>query len=72
MAGGPRTFARVLAGDLDRTEWREGDGDRCHRHRPGFNAEMAAVSSLAPVIVPPEQFDFWLDCKNIDEKWQPN
>jgi putative SOS response-associated peptidase YedK len=32
------------------------------------NAEMAAVHDRAPVIVPPGQFDFWLDCKNIDEK----
>src|SRR3954454_19966359 len=32
------------------------------------NAAMAAVHHRAPVIVPPEQFDFWLDCKNVDEK----
>src|SRR3954454_9474955 len=32
------------------------------------NAEMAAVPHRAPVIVPPEQFDFWLDCRNVDEK----
>src|SRR6185369_4434775 len=32
------------------------------------NAEMAAVHHRAPVIVPPEQFDFWLDCRNVDEK----
>jgi putative SOS response-associated peptidase YedK len=32
------------------------------------NAEMAAVHHRAPVIVPPEQFDFWLDCANVDEK----
>jgi putative SOS response-associated peptidase YedK len=32
------------------------------------NATMAAVHHRAPVIVPPEQFDFWLDCKNVDEK----
>ena len=31
------------------------------------NAAMAAVHHRAPVIVPPEQFDFWLDCKNLDE-----
>jgi putative SOS response-associated peptidase YedK len=31
------------------------------------NAEMAAVHHRAPVIVPPEQFDFWLDCRNVDE-----
>ena len=32
------------------------------------NQEMAAVHHRAPVIVPPEQFDLWLDCKNVDEK----
>ena len=30
------------------------------------NATMAAVHHRAPVIVPPEQFDFWLDCR---ETW---
>ena len=32
------------------------------------NAEMAAVHHRAPVIVPPEQFDLWLDCRNVDEQ----
>jgi putative SOS response-associated peptidase YedK len=32
------------------------------------NREMAAVHHRAPVIVPQEQFDFWLDCGNVDEK----
>jgi putative SOS response-associated peptidase YedK len=32
------------------------------------NKEMAEVHPRAPVIVPPEQFAFWLDCANIDEK----
>lgn len=31
------------------------------------NKEMAEVHHRAPVIVPPEQFDFWLDCANVDE-----
>jgi putative SOS response-associated peptidase YedK len=31
------------------------------------NATMATVHHRAPVIVPPEQFDFWLDCRNVDE-----
>jgi putative SOS response-associated peptidase YedK len=31
------------------------------------NAEMATVHHRAPVIIPPEQFDFWLDCRNVDE-----
>jgi putative SOS response-associated peptidase YedK len=31
------------------------------------NTEMAAVHHRAPVIVPPEQFDLWLDCRRVDE-----
>jgi putative SOS response-associated peptidase YedK len=31
------------------------------------NKEMAEVHDRAPVIVPPGQFDFWLDCSNVDE-----
>jgi putative SOS response-associated peptidase YedK len=31
------------------------------------NGEMSAVHHRAPVIVPPEQFDFWLDCRAVDE-----
>jgi putative SOS response-associated peptidase YedK len=30
------------------------------------NAEMGQVHSRAPVIVPPEQFDLWLDCDKTD------
>jgi putative SOS response-associated peptidase YedK len=30
------------------------------------NQEMAHVHHRAPVIVPPEQFDFWLDSRNVD------
>jgi putative SOS response-associated peptidase YedK len=32
------------------------------------NAEMGQVHHRAPVIVPPEQFDFWLDTGNVDAK----
>jgi putative SOS response-associated peptidase YedK len=32
------------------------------------NKEMGAVHHRAPVIVPPEQFDFWLDCANVNEQ----
>ena len=28
---------------------------------------LATVHHRAPVIVPPEQFDLWLDCGNVDE-----
>lgn len=32
------------------------------------NAEMSTVHHRAPVIVAPEQFDFWLDCTHVDER----
>jgi len=32
------------------------------------NKEMAQVHHRAPVIVPPEAFDFWLDTGNVDAK----
>jgi putative SOS response-associated peptidase YedK len=32
------------------------------------NKEMAEVHHRAPVIVPAEQFDFWLDCRRVDAK----
>ena len=32
------------------------------------NRTLATVHDRAPVIVPPEAFDFWLDCENVDEK----
>ena len=35
---------------------------------PQANRAMATVHHRAPVIVPPEAFDFWLDCSNVDEK----
>ena len=31
------------------------------------SSTMATVHNRAPVIVPPEQFDFWLNCMNVDE-----
>ena len=31
------------------------------------NKTMGAVHDRAPVIVPPEQFDFWLECSKVDE-----
>jgi putative SOS response-associated peptidase YedK len=32
------------------------------------NAEMGQIHHRAPVIVPPEQFDFWLDTGNVDAR----
>jgi putative SOS response-associated peptidase YedK len=34
----------------------------------GANREMAQVHHRAPVIVPPEAFDLWLDTDNVDAK----
>ncbi len=31
------------------------------------NRAMAQVHHRAPVIVPPDAFDLWLDCRNVDE-----
>jgi putative SOS response-associated peptidase YedK len=30
--------------------------------------ELAAVHHRAPVVVPPDAFDLWLDCANVNEK----
>ena len=30
------------------------------------NRDIAAIHSRMPVIVPPDAFDFWLDCGNVD------
>ena len=30
------------------------------------NRELARLHDRMPVIVPPEAFDFWLDCSNVD------
>jgi putative SOS response-associated peptidase YedK len=30
------------------------------------NAEIARLHDRMPVIVPPEAFDLWLDCRNVD------
>jgi putative SOS response-associated peptidase YedK len=30
------------------------------------NRDIAAIHARMPVIVPPEAFDFWLDCTNVD------
>ena len=32
------------------------------------NRALASIHNRMPVIVPPEAFDFWLDCANVDAK----
>ena len=64
-AGGPITFAGL---------WETWMGPNGEEMEPAAivtneaNGEMVTVHHRAPVIIPPEQFDFWLDCRNVDEK----
>ena len=65
IAGGPIAFAGLWE------TWTGPNGEELETAAivtTEANAEMAAVHHRAPVIVPPEQFDFWLDCRNVDEK----
>lgn len=32
------------------------------------NRQLAAIDGRMPVVVPPEAFDFWLDCEKVDAK----
>ncbi len=64
MAGGPIAFAGLWE------TWIGPNGEEMETAAivtTQANATMAAVHHRAPVIVPPEQFDFWLDCRNVDE-----
>jgi putative SOS response-associated peptidase YedK len=64
-AGGPMAFAGVWE------NWIGPNGEELETAAivtTEANAEMAAVHHRAPVIVPPEQFDFWLDCANVNEQ----
>ena len=65
MAGGPIAFAGLWE------TWIGPNGEEMETAAivtTEANAAMATVHHRAPVIVPPEQFDFWLDCRNVDEK----
>jgi len=64
VAGGPIAFAGLWE------TWIGPNGEEMETAAivtTAANATMAAVHHRAPVIVPPEQFDFWLDCRNADE-----
>jgi putative SOS response-associated peptidase YedK len=64
-AGGPMAFAGLWE------TWTGPNGEELETAAiitTESNTEMAAVHHRAPVIVPPEQFDFWLDCANINEQ----
>jgi putative SOS response-associated peptidase YedK len=65
VAGGPIAFAGLWE------TWTGPNGEEMETAAiltTQANAAMATVHHRAPVIVPPEQFDFWLDCRNVDEK----
>jgi putative SOS response-associated peptidase YedK len=62
-AGGPIAFAGLWE------TWMGPNGEEMETAAivtTAANAEMAEIHRRAPVIVPPEQFDFWLDC-GVDE-----
>jgi hypothetical protein len=54
-----------IVGDLDRAE-RRGDGERRHHHDGGEPGALGSIESRMPAILPPEAFDLWLDCDNVD------
>ncbi len=65
VAGGPMAFAGLWE------TWIGPNGEEMETAAivtTQANATMATVHHRAPVIVAPAQFDFWLDCSNVDEK----
>jgi len=40
--------------------------DRDHHHHERQPGYLAVLHDRMPVIVPPDAFDFWLDCRNVD------
>jgi putative SOS response-associated peptidase YedK len=36
------------------------------------NSALSEIHHRAPVVVPRDQFDFWLDCRNVDEQRAAN
>ena len=64
-AGGPLAFAGLWE------TWTGPNGEEMETAAivtTAANRTMAAVHDRAPVIVPPEAFDFWLDAINVDAK----
>ena len=64
-AGGPIAFAGLWE------TWMGPNGEEMETVAiitTAANKEMAEVHDRAPVIVPPAQFDFWLDCLNVEER----
>jgi putative SOS response-associated peptidase YedK len=62
-AGGPVAFAGLWE------TWTGPNGEEMETAAiitTAANTEMARIHHRAPVIVPPEQFDFWLDVANVD------
>jgi putative SOS response-associated peptidase YedK len=64
VAGGPIAFAGLWE------TWTGPNGEEMETAAivtTEANRTMGQVHHRAPVIVPPEGFDFWLDCRNVDE-----
>jgi putative SOS response-associated peptidase YedK len=64
-AGGPLAFAGLWE------TWTGPNGEEMETAAiitTEANREMAQIHHRAPVIVPPEAFDFWLDTQNVDAK----
>jgi putative SOS response-associated peptidase YedK len=62
-SGGPMAFAGLWE------VWTGPDGEELETAvivTTTANRELAPIHDRMPVIVPPEAFDFWLDCKNVD------
>jgi putative SOS response-associated peptidase YedK len=62
-SGGPLAFAGLFE------TWTGPNGEEMDTAAivtTAANAEMGQIHSRAPVIVPPEQFELWLDCGKVD------
>jgi len=62
-AGGPLAFAGLWE------TWTGPDGEEMETATivtTTANRQIAAIHDRMPVIIPPDAFDFWLDCRRVD------
>ena len=63
--GGPVAFAGLWETWMGPE--RGGDGDRRDRHHAGRTRWLTPIHDRMPVVIlSPEAFDFWLDCRKVD------